>query len=241
MKIATVLQSLILLGDVLVMSKLPPVSITTTPLDNFTLGNSASLWMSIASGTFYNLYLVGTLPNGTAELYCRGGFFIAENATLDSDGSISFQTQTNMTRDLCHDYSTEIAGTASFGCHWVPEVAGNWKLTAWVAFFYSSGSEPYTYPDGQKVCLQPPLTYEQATIATYDIMVKPISASSTTINASTLSRTINRQTAPISTVELPATLTGVPFRNAVPTTRATLWGVVAVSTLMSLLLFEWVY
>ncbi|KAG8833558.1 hypothetical protein FRC17_010440 [Serendipita sp. 399] len=182
MKTITLLWNLALVGITLVVAKPPPVLVTTTSLDNLVLGDSATFWSSVPENMIFYTYVVATQPNGTSEIVCRSSNSMFTNITLQSDGSVSVSETTNPTDELCVHY----AGRPLFGCTWIPPVSGNWKVTVGTAFFYAANPAQYEFRGQETVCLKPPLTHEQATVATYEFSVSPQSASVTTINTSTI-------------------------------------------------------
>ncbi|KAG8831660.1 hypothetical protein FRC17_002804 [Serendipita sp. 399] len=217
MKLTTVFKTLLTAASPLVVAKIPPVLESTTRLDNLRLGDSATFWYSMPEGLFYHAYLIGTYPNGTSDVFCWSTSFAPPGIKLEADGSVSFENPSDSAEELC---IVNVSGGWSFGCGWIPLESGNWTFSLGVTFFYSDGPKPYTYREGTnfrsgKVCLKQPLIREQVTVSTHSIEVKPLNASITSIDISSITVRPNPyQTGPVSTIELPATLTGTPFKSA---------------------------
>ncbi|KAG8803252.1 hypothetical protein FRC17_006223, partial [Serendipita sp. 399] len=103
-------------------------------------------------------------------------------------------------------------GEARTGLIWVPEVVGNWILQTVIVFFYSSGPHPYRYPNSTTVCIDPPFKSEQANVATFNVTVRS-NGDTSTINPSTLNPVIIGGEVSTTTIALPTTFTGSPFRS----------------------------
>ncbi|KAG8759002.1 hypothetical protein FRC14_006911 [Serendipita sp. 396] len=209
----SLLGCLALMGtSMFTMAKIPPIEISVSPYDGITVGGDGIFFATqLPANMFSSMLVAVTNPNATTELYTGGDPpLLGHNATLNPDGTISISGPIdNSHPEWCMPGEPN---PIPFGIRWSPDVPGNFTANVGIGIVYSSGPEPYTYPNSAMVCIKSPYSYEYATLATYHFTVLPQSGTSVGTGV------------PIpgvpSTVELPATITGVPYQSRSSSTRS---------------------
>ncbi|KAG8815286.1 hypothetical protein FRC17_000762 [Serendipita sp. 399] len=210
MKVTNVIYGLVLAPVLLSKAELPPIVATTTFLDELTLGGSGAVRLKIPSNLFYTAYLAETYPNGTKKVGPGASYGInVSHPALDVDGALYLPYNSTISENCVQ--SSSMGDTYITDLIWVPEVVGNWELKAAIVFFYSSGPQPYRYPNSTLVCIDPPFKGEQTDIATFNVTVRPNGGTST-IDPSTLRSVIIGAHVSTTTIAFP-TFTASPSHS----------------------------
>ncbi|KAG9047050.1 hypothetical protein FS842_000730 [Serendipita sp. 407] len=210
MRLVNYSYGLVIIPCFLVLAALPPIPWSTSFSEDLNLGTAAAIYFSIPERLFYAAYLVKTYPNGTKEIGGGTSFAIdTSGTTLNADRTLYLPNNSTSTSGHCVDSSNQwVSGNA---IEWLPDVSGNWRLQLAVVFFYGSGAEPYRFPNSTTACIDPPFKSEQTYVIALNVTVHPGGGSVTTINPFTIPRVVPGGGASTTTVQLPATITGVPF------------------------------
>ncbi|KAG8777677.1 hypothetical protein FRC20_011503 [Serendipita sp. 405] len=154
----SLLGCLALMGtSMFTMAKIPPIEISVSPYDGITVGGDGIFFATqLPANMFSSMLVAVTNPNATTELYTGGDPpLLGHNATLNPDGTISISGPIdNSHPEWCMPGEPN---PIPFGIRWSPDVPGNFTANVGIGIVYSSGPEPYTYPNSAMMSTQPSL------------------------------------------------------------------------------------